>query len=122
MNSCFHKTVHFFNHFPEHTVCTADKVAESHVYVSTKYVGQNHNIITDNKSFKIVVKFKHLGMILINQNHIHKKITSTLNLVNVCYLSLQILSSNLLPKNTNIKIFNTVILFFHLHENCGLSH
>jgi len=39
--------------------------------MSQQNVGQNQNIIFDNKSFKTAVKFKHLGLTLLNQNYIH---------------------------------------------------
>ena len=93
------------------------------MFMLQQNVGQNQYIIIDNKSFKTAVKFKHLGLTLINQNYIHKKINSTLNWLMFAFNHFRIFR---LPtwylKNINIKIFNTMILFFHMCVKCGLSH
>jgi hypothetical protein len=41
--------------------------------------GQNQNIRIANELFENVAKFKHLGMMLTNQNDIHDEIKSRLN-------------------------------------------
>jgi hypothetical protein len=73
--------------------------------------GQNQNIRIANELFENVAKFKYLVMTLTNQNDIHDKIKSRLNLGNACCYSVHnLLSSHLISKNLKIKIYKTVIL------------
>jgi hypothetical protein len=73
--------------------------------------GQNQNIGIANELFENVAKFKYLGMMLTNQNDIRDEIKTRLNSGNACYYSVQnLLSSHLISKNLNIKIYKTVIL------------
>jgi hypothetical protein len=59
-------------------------------------IGQNHSIKIANRSFEDVVKFKYLGTTLTEQNWMHDKIKSRLNL-GVCLLPFSSVSSALPP-------------------------
>jgi hypothetical protein len=79
-------------------------------------IGQKHSIKIENRSFGDVAKFKYLGRTLTDQNCMHEEIKSSLNLGNACYHSVQsLLSSRLLPRNTKIKVYKTIILLVVLH-------
>jgi ribosomal protein S16 len=65
----------------------------------------------DNKSFERVEQLNYLVTTLNNQNSIQEKINSWLKSGNTFYHLVQnLLSSSLLSKNKNIKIFSTIIL------------
>jgi hypothetical protein len=58
-----------------------------------------------------VEQFKYLGTTLTNRNSIQEEIKSRFKSGNAFYLSMQdLLSSSLLSKNTEIKIYRTIIL------------
>ena len=64
-----------------------------------------------NSSIESVEEFKYLGTTLTDQNSFQEEIKNRLKLVNACYYSVQnLLSSRLLSKNINIKIYRTIIL------------
>jgi len=64
----------------------------------------------DNRTFERAEEFKYLGTTLMNQNSIPEEIKSTLRSGNACYLVQNLLSSRLLSKNLEIKIYRTIIL------------
>jgi hypothetical protein len=70
----------------------------------------------DNSTFERVEEFKYLGTTLTNQNSIVEEIKSRLRSGNACYHLVQkILSSRLLSKNLNTKIYRTIILLIVLY-------
>lgn len=72
--------------------------------------GQYCDTYISAKSSENVAKFKHLGVIQINEKNIHEGIMSRFNSRNSCQHSTEnLLSSNLPCKNTKINI-NTIIL------------
>jgi hypothetical protein len=73
--------------------------------------GRPHAVEGDNRLIQRVDEFKYLGKILTNQNSILKEIKSKFKLGNAFCHSLQNrLSSSLLSKNFNIKIYRTINL------------
>jgi hypothetical protein len=78
--------------------------------------GQNQNIRIANESFENVETIKNLGTTLTNQTDIHDEIKSRLNSGNACYYSVQnLLSSRLISKTLQIKMYKTVILLVVLY-------
>ena len=64
----------------------------------------------DNSFFERVEQFTYLGKTLTNKNSIQDEIKSRLKSGNVSYHSVQnLLCSNLLSKNTKIKIYGSAI-------------
>jgi hypothetical protein len=73
--------------------------------------GQRQSIKIGNRSFESVAKFKYLGTTLTDQNCIQDEIKSRLNSGNACYHSVQsLLSSRLLSRNVEVKIYKNIIL------------
>jgi hypothetical protein len=71
----------------------------------------SRSIKSDNISFERVEEFKYLGTPSTNQTAIREEIKSRLKLGNACYHSVQnLLSSRLLSKNIETKIYRTIIL------------
>jgi hypothetical protein len=72
---------------------------------------QNRDIKIGKSSFEKTSQFMCLGMIVTNQNLIHEEIKRKLGSGNACYHSVQnLLSSRLLPKSVEIRIYKTIIL------------
>jgi hypothetical protein len=72
---------------------------------------QNHSIKTCNKSFESVKHLKYLAATLTIQNSFPEEVKSRGKSGKVCYHSVQnLLSSNLLSKNIQVKIYRTIIL------------
>jgi hypothetical protein len=65
--------------------------------------GQNHSLITNDRSFENAATFKQFGMTPKNKNCIKRRF----NMGNACYHSVQ-LSSHILSKNINTKIYKTL--------------
>jgi hypothetical protein len=74
-------------------------------------IGQNRDITTAKRLFENVSQFKYLGTTVTNQYLIQEAIKRRLNSDIACYHSIQnLLSSHLMSKNVNIKIYKTIIL------------
>jgi hypothetical protein len=68
--------------------------------------GQNQYIKIGNTAFENVAQFRYLGTTVTIKNLIHEEIKRTLKSVNASYHPVHnILSSRLLSKKVNIKIF-----------------
>jgi hypothetical protein len=73
--------------------------------------GQSHDMKIANRSFENVAQFRYLRMRVTNQNLIQEEIKRRLSSGSACYHSVQkVLSSCLLSKNIQFKIYRTVIL------------
>jgi hypothetical protein len=74
-------------------------------------VGHIRDIKLANRSFENVSQFKYFGMTVTNQNLIQEEIRKRSNSGNACYHSVQsLLSSRLLSRNVQIRIYNAIIL------------
>jgi hypothetical protein len=72
--------------------------------------GRSYNMKIDNRFFEKLEHYKYLGTTITNQNFIREEIKSKLKSGNAGYYSEPILlSSSLLSKNVNIKIYRTII-------------
>jgi hypothetical protein len=89
-------------------------VKTKHVLMSHhQNVGQNRDIKIANKSSENVAQFRYLGITVTNRNLIHEEIKRRLNSGNTCYHSVQnLLSSCMLPKNVNIRIYKTIFSLY----------
>jgi hypothetical protein len=56
--------------------------------------GQNHDIMTANRSIQNVDQFKYLGVTVTNQNLVHEEIKRRLDSGNACYHSVKNLLSS----------------------------
>jgi hypothetical protein len=76
-----------------------------------QHAGENENKNRRNNSVENVEYFRYLGTTLTDQNSILEEIKSRLKSGNACCHSVQnILSSSLLSKNIQIKMYRTIIL------------
>ena len=74
-----------------------------------------------NKSFESMGRFKHLGMMLTDQNYVHEEVKIRMQCgIADSPLVQNHLSCCLLSKNVKIKIFKTVILPVVLCGSCTL--
>jgi hypothetical protein len=79
--------------------------------MSRKKAGQKHSLRIANRSFEGAAKFKHLGTTLTDQNFMQEEIKSKLNSGNACcHLVQSLLSSCLLSRNLEVKIYKPIIL------------
>jgi hypothetical protein len=83
-----------------------------HILMSRRQkTGQKHSIKIANRPSEDVAKFRYLRTTLTDQNYMHEEIKSRLNSGNTCYHLVQhLLSSCLLSRNFEIKIYKTIIL------------
>jgi hypothetical protein len=73
--------------------------------------GQNRGIKIGNRSFENVSQFKYLGTTVTNRNIIQKEIKRRLNSGIASYHSVQnLLSSRLLSKSVNVRLYKTIKL------------
>jgi len=87
--------------------------------------GLSDNIKIGNSSHERKEQFKYLGKTWANQNSFKEEIKSSLKSGNICYHSVQNLSSsNLLSNNLKIKVYRTIILrlLFCMCVKPGRSH
>jgi hypothetical protein len=88
----------------------ADKTKYMGMFRDQK-AGQSRVIKIDNSSFESVEQFECLDTTLKNQNSIQEEIKSRLKSGNASYHSVQnLVSSSLLSRNLQIKIYRTIIL------------
>ncbi|KAJ4450362.1 hypothetical protein ANN_01783 [Periplaneta americana] len=77
---------------------------------------RNGNIKIGDLSFEEVEKFKYHGATVTNINDTREEIKRRINMGNACYYSVEkLLSSSLLSKNLEIRIYKTVILLVVLY-------
>jgi hypothetical protein len=92
-------------------VLEVKKEKTKHVFVSGyQNAGRSHKSLVAKKPFGNVAEFRYLGTTVTYHNCIHKYIKNRLNSGNAATILFSLLSSPLLCKNLNIKIYKTLIL------------
>jgi hypothetical protein len=81
-----------------------------------KNAGQNYYTKIANRCFENVAQIRYLGTTVTNQYLIQEEIKRRLNSSNACYNSVKnLLSSGLLSRNINFRIYKTIILSLILY-------
>jgi len=113
------------------TVCNVSYAVETKYMVMSRDLNarRSHIIKIHNVFYEKVGEFIYLGTTLMNQNSIQEEIKSGLKSGNSCFRLVQnILSSSLLSRNSEIKIYRTIILqqnnnlLFCMGVKLGRSH
>ena len=85
---------------------------------------RSHSIKIDNSSFEMVEELRYFGTTLTYQNSTQEEIKRRMKSGNACYHAVQnLLSSSLLCKNLETKIYRTIIFhLFCMGVKLGRSH
>jgi len=112
-------SIHTLKEYAEALVAATREIGLEVSADKTKYMvmsrdqkaGQNHSVRIDNSTLERVEEFQYLGTTLTIQNSIREEIKCRLRSGNACYHSVQkLLSSRLLSRKLEIKIYRTITL------------